>query len=184
MSQVTPEQVLAFWFEAGPEKWFRKDTAFDDAVAALFGDAVVSAADGDRDTWATTPQGSLALTILLDQFPRNLHRNSALAFAHDAKALAVAKQAIEAGHDVQTPVDRRVWYYMPFMHSEVLADQQRCVDLLMERLPDAAETLNFAILHKDLIERFGRFPHRNVLLGRQSTGDEEIYLSSDGAFSG
>lgn len=182
---VTPKEVLDFWFAAGEDKWFRRDDAFDAEIAQKFGAAVKAAAAGDMDGWAATPDGALALVILLDQFPRNLHRDSPHAFDNDAKALAVAGQAIADGHDLQIPETARSWFYMPYMHSEDLPDQERCVDLVRERLPqEGTETLKFAIIHRDLIARFGRFPHRNVLFGRDSTQEEEKYLSSDGAFSG
>jgi len=184
MSDVTAKDVVDFWLNAGSEKWFRKDDAFDAEIATQFGDAVKAAGDGAHADWAATPEGALALVILLDQFPRNLHRGSADAFAYDARALAITRKAIEDGHDMAMPVDNRSWFYMPFMHSEDLADQEQCIALVRERLPDAEETLKFAILHRDLIARFGRFPHRNVLFGRDSTDEEEKYLSSDGAFSG
>ena len=184
MSDVTANEVVAFWLGAGADKWFRKDDAFDADIAARFGDAVIAAGDGRYDDWAATPEGALALVILLDQFPRNLHRGSARAFAYDARALAITRKAIEDGHDMAIEAESRSWFYMPFMHSEALDDQEQCIALVRDRLVDAEETLKFAILHRDLIARFGRFPHRNVLFGRESTQEEENYLSGDGAFSG
>ncbi len=184
MSDVTAHDVVEFWLTAGPKKWFSKDEAFDAEIASRFGDAVVAAGEGHYADWATTPEGALALVILMDQFPRNLHRGSAKAFAYDARALAVTQQAIADGHDMATDEENRSWFYMPFMHSEALADQERCIELVRERLPKAEDTLKFAILHRDLIARFGRFPHRNILFGRDSTQEETNYLSSEGAFSG
>ncbi|MGD1935717.1 MAG: DUF924 family protein [Candidatus Phaeomarinobacter sp.] len=184
MSDVTAKDVVSFWLAAGEDKWFSKDDAFDAEIKARFGEAVIAAADGRYDNWAATAEGALALIILLDQFPRNLHRGSADAFAYDAQALAVTRKAIEDGHDMAIQAEDRSWFYMPFMHSEELVDQERCISLVSERLVDAEETLKFAIVHRDLIARFGRFPHRNALFGRTSTAEEENYLSSDGAFSG
>lgn len=184
MSDVAAHDVVEFWLTAGPKKWFSKDDAFDAEIASRFGDAVVAAGEGRYADWAATPEGALALVILMDQFPRNLHRGSAKAFSYDAQALVVTRQAIADGHDMATSEEDRSWFYMPFMHSEELADQERCIELVRERLPKAESTLKFAILHRDLIARFGRFPHRNVLFGRESTQEEENYLSSDGAFSG
>jgi len=184
VSDVTAKDVVDFWLGAGSDKWFRKDDGFDAEIAAKFGDAVKAAGDGHYADWAATPEGALALVILMDQFPRNLHRGSAQAFAYDARALDVTRGAIEDGHDMATRTEDRSWFYMPFMHSEELADQEQCIALVRERLPGAEDTLKFAILHRDLIARFGRFPHRNVLFGRDSTEEEKNYLSSDGAFSG
>ncbi len=184
MSNVTARDVVDFWLSAGEDKWFSKDDAFDAEIKARFGEAVIAAGDGEYDEWAGTAEGALALVILLDQFPRNLHRGSADAFAYDARALAITRKAIEEGHDMAIGVEDRSWFYMPFMHSEALDDQERCIALVRDRLPDAQETLKFAILHRDLIAQFGRFPHRNSLFGRESTREEENYLSSDGAFSG
>lgn len=184
MSNTTAQDVVNFWLSAGFEKWFQKDDAFDAEIKRRFGDAVEAAARGEFSHWCATPRGVLAVVILLDQFPRNLHRNSGEAFKYDPLARAAALAAIDAGHDMALPEGERSWFYMPLMHSEDIADQDLCVELVRERLPANAATLKFAQLHRDLIHRFGRFPHRNPLLGRTPTEAEEIYLSSDGAFSG
>lgn len=181
---IAPRDVLNFWFKAGPEKWFKSDPDFDAEIAAKFSDAVAAAADGWLDDWRDSAEGALALVILLDQFPRNIHRGKAEAFASDAKAMAVADHAIARRFDTEVPAAARRWFYMPFMHSEALADQRRCVELFETRLPDDAESIKFAKLHLDLIERFGRFPHRNAILGRISTAPEQDYLSQPDAFTG
>ena len=181
---MTGRDVVDFWLAAGSGKWFSKDDGFDDLIRERFGDAVEAAARGEYAGWSATPEGALGLVILLDQFPRNLHRTSGEAFRYDPLARGVASVAIDARHDMALPQDQRIWFYMPFMHSEDIADQERCVTLLRERAPEAEETLRFAEIHKDIIVRFGRFPHRNAVLGRPSSAEEKIYLSSDDAFSG
>lgn len=184
MTGVAARDVLEFWFAAGPDKWFAKDEAFDAEIAERFGAAVEDARAGRLDGWMDDAHGALALVILIDQFPRNLFRGSAEAFAADAKAREVAAYAIDRRFDTETPVGARQFFYMPFMHSEDLADQERCIRLIESRLPGDEETLRFAQIHRDLIARFGRFPHRNAVLGRKTSPEEETYLSSDGAFTG
>lgn len=184
MNKMIPRTVLDFWFSAGSDKWFKKDEAFDAQIVSLFSEAVVAAVEGAFDDWCKTPEGALALVILLDQFPRNIHRGHADAFAYDARAREVARGAIDLKYDTHIPATARQWFYMPFMHSEALDDQEVCIQLLESRLAEDEGTLRFAILHRDLIARFGRFPHRNKVLGRPSTPDERTYLSSQNAFSG
>ena len=178
---LVPRDVLDFWFAAGEEKWFTKDEAFDQEITARFQDAHEAAKEGAYDSWMESTEGCLALIILLDQFPRNMYRGSAKAFAADAKALTLAKDIVARGVDAEVPADARTWLYMPFEHSEEMADQERCV-ALFERLGDE-EKLKWAKIHADIIEKFGRFPHRNTVLGRQSTGEETEFLE-DGGFSG
>jgi uncharacterized protein (DUF924 family) len=180
-----PAQVLDFWFAGDPSQrraaWFQKDEAFD-AACALFAPAAEAARAGAFDHWAETKEGALALLILLDQFSRNLHRGSALAFAADARARAVASAAIARGFDrALTPV-QRMFVYLPFEHSEDLADQDRSVALfetLRAELGDS--TVDYAHRYRDVIVRFGRFPHRNAALGRGNTPAEEAYLAEPGA---
>ena len=175
-----PEQVLAFWREAGPSRWFRKDEAFDTEFRTRFLAAHEAARRGDLDFWARDGQGALALLILLDQFPRNAFRGNARMYESDAKARAVARAAIEAGFDKGAEPDLRNFFYLPLMHSEDLADQDRAVELARGL---GGEPLRYALLHRNIIERFGRFPHRNEALGRTSTPEEQKFLA-DGGFAG
>ncbi|HSI54857.1 MAG: DUF924 family protein [Ramlibacter sp.] len=176
----TPQDVLDFWREAGPSRWFRKDEAFDQQFRARFLDAHDSALRGDLDTWAADAQGALALIILLDQFPRNAFRGSPRMFESDAKARETARQAVAAGFDLQVETELRNFLYLPFMHSEQLADQDRAVELAGKL---SAESLRYAVMHREIIEKFGRFPHRNAVLGRSTTPDEQRFLD-EGGFAG
>lgn len=175
---VAPRDVLDFWFEAGPDRWFRKDAKFDAEIASRFGALVEDARTGKCDRWVQSPEGALALVIVLDQFPRNIHRDSPKAFACDPKALATAKAAIARGFDMELPQASRSWFYMPFMHSEVLADQERCIELFKRSGLD--DNLPHAVEHADIIRRFGRFPHRNAVLGRKTTEAEQSFLDGGG----
>ncbi len=177
---VTPHDVLGFWRDAGPSRWFRKDDAFDEQFRDRFLTAHEAALRGELDAWAGDANGALALLILLDQFPRNAFRNTPRMFDSDAKARDIARQAVRAGFDTQVEPDLRNFYYLPFMHSEQLADQDLGVELA-RALGD--EPLRYAIMHRDIIEKFGRFPHRNALLGRATTPDEQRFLD-DGGFAG
>jgi uncharacterized protein (DUF924 family) len=175
-----PEDVVGFWREAGETAWFRKDNAFDTAFRTRFLDAHEAAARGELDNWADTAEGALALILLLDQFPRNCFRGSSAMFATDEKAIAVADAAIAEGHDLLLPEDIRVFVYLPFEHAEDLALQERCVALCA---PLREDYLRFAVVHHDIIARFGRFPHRNAVLERESTAEELAFLA-EGGFSG
>jgi uncharacterized protein (DUF924 family) len=177
----TAEAVLAFWREAGPKKWFTKDTAFDEAIRARFLATHEAAAAGTLADWENTAEGSLALVIALDQFPRNMFRGTARAFASDTVARQVADRAITSGFDRQVPAADRQFFYLPFEHSELLADQERGVALF--RATGDAELLKWADLHADIIRKFGRFPHRNAVLGRVTTAAEQTFLDG-GGFSG
>jgi len=179
---ITPAGILAFWREAGPEKWFKKDPAFDQAIAARYGSAVEQAMTGALDHWSETPTGSLALVLVLDQFTRNIWREDARAFSGDGKALSVAERAIETGQDFLISLEDRQWLYMPFMHSESLDVQRRGLVYFKDRLEDP-NTFDFAVLHWEIIEKFGRFPHRNELLGRETTSEEQVFLD-EGGFKG
>ncbi len=181
MSSISTFDILDFWWSAGLKKWFGSDEAFDAEIRERFGAAIDAALAGEFDDWAETPHGALALLLLLDQFTRNARRGSAEAFAGDAKALAVAARAVDAGFDRAYPKPMRMFFYLPFEHSEDLADQERSVDLF-RRLGDPEGYL-YALIHLDAIRRFGRFPHRNVLLGRETTAAEQAYLD-DGGFKG
>ena len=181
MTLPSAADIVAFWREAGPEKWFAKDEAFDAAIRERFLPAHEAAAAGTLVDWEGTPEGAYALLILLDQFPRNLFRGSARAFATDAQALAIAERAIARAFDQGYQPPEQRFFYMPFMHSEELAHQDRCVHLC-EAASDP-EGVKFAELHRDIIRDFGRFPHRNPLLGRQTTADERAFLDK-GGFAG
>lgn len=178
---MTPDDVIDFWLAAGEERWFTKDAAFDDQLSMRFKDALARARDGAFDDWAQTPRGMLALILMLDQFSRNIHRDSPLAFAADSKALALAEQAVARGDHLAFPPPLAMWFIMPFEHAEDLDAQRRCVALFAARHSD--DTVHWAKLHLDIIERFGRFPHRNAILGRESTHEELAFLTA-GGFSG
>lgn len=177
---TNPSDVVAFWREAGPKRWFVKDDAFDREFRSRGLAFYEAAARGDLDTWIATPEGALALMILLDQFPRNAFRDTARMFETDPKALRLADAAIAAGHDKAVAPELRVFFYLPFEHSEDMADQERAVALMA---PLDAETRDYAEIHRDIIRRFGRFPHRNAVLGRETTPEEQAFLD-EGGFAG
>jgi uncharacterized protein (DUF924 family) len=173
--------ILGFWRGAGPQKWFKKVSAFDDAIRLKFEPTHHAAARGDYDGWAQSAEGSLALLILLDQFPRNLFRGSGHAFATDGKARAIARAAIERGFDREVDPALRNFFYLPFEHSEDIADQDYGLALSAEA--GDADNLKWAGIHRDIIARFGRFPHRNAALGRATTPQEQEFLD-EGGFGG
>ncbi len=172
--------VIAFWNAVGPEKWFKKDEAFDRRFHDRFLAAHEAAASGALAAWTASPEGALALLILLDQFPRNAFRGTARVYATDPQARDIALQAVAAGFDRQVEAPLRPFFYLPFMHSEQSDDQDRCV-ALCEGI--GGQTLHFARHHRDIVRRFGRFPHRNAVLGRRSTREEERFLA-EGGFAG
>ena len=182
------DDILSFWFgDADPahqsdyrEAWFKADDGFDAAIAECFGAAVAVAAEGGHDDWSATAAGSLALCILLDQFPRNLHRGSGQAFATDGKALDIAKRAVAAGQDQQLSAVKRAFLYLPFEHSEDLDDQARSVDLF--RALGNEVQYRYAFEHYYVISRFGRFPTRNTALGRETTPEEAAFLETFSSF--
>lgn len=178
----TKQDVLHFWFdETEPVQWFQKNDDFDRLVAERFQVTVTMAQDGLCDAWASDADGALALCIVLDQFPRNIYRNLPGSFASDDKALRVAKAAIRAGFDQILPPLRRRFIYLPFEHSESADDQDRSVALFATMQTDDPIAYEYALRHRDVIRRFGRFPHRNAILGRQNTADEQLYLTQPGA---
>jgi uncharacterized protein (DUF924 family) len=177
-SAASPEEVLAFWRAAGPEKWFERDDAFDAEIRSRYLATCEAATTGRLDSWQSTPDGTLALLILLDQFPRNVFRGDARAYATDAKACGVAEQAIACGTDRLFGLPERRFFYMPLMHSENLADQERCIALCREAGDE--EGVKHAEIHADVIRRFGRFPHRNLALGRDTTEEERAFLDAGG----
>lgn len=179
-SPANPTDVVAFWSEAGPSCWFAKDEAFDRRFRDAFIDAHAAACRGELAHWQRTPGGALALVILLDQFPRNAFRGTPRMYASDAAALGVAEAAIAAGLDRHVDADLRLFLYLPFAHSESLAHQDRSVALCREL---GEESLAHAEGHRDIVKRFGRFPHRNPILGRKTTEDEQRFLDA-GGFAG
>lgn len=179
----TPEAVLSFWQAAGREKWFGGGPAFDAEVRAALLPAHEAAAESALDGWQGTAPGALARIILLDQVPRNVFRGTPQAFATDAMALAAAEKAVDRGFDKDPsiPDALRSFFYLPFMHAEDRAAQARCVALY--RALGQEDGLRFALIHQECIDRFGRFPHRNAILGRETTPEEADYLAN-GGFSG
>lgn len=178
---ATPDDLVRFWQEAGPSRWFKRDDDFDATFRSRFLSAHEAAAAGALAHWADTPQGALALLLLLDQFPRNAFRGTLRVYATDAAARKIADAAIAAGFDRQVDPALRSFFYLPFVHSEALPDLDRAVALNEEA--GATESLRWARHHRDIVARFGRFPHRNALLGRTSTPEEERFLA-EGGFSG
>jgi uncharacterized protein (DUF924 family) len=177
----TPAEILAFWREAGRDRWYEKDDAFDTEVRRRYLDLWRKAAAGELASWEASDDGTLALTIVLDQFPRNMFRGDAKTYSSDASARDVARRALGRGVDTRVDPSLLEFLYLPFMHSEELSDQLRCVELF--RKTGDAENLGYAERHADIVRRFGRFPHRNRVLGRTSRPDETAYLA-DGGFSG
>ncbi|MFN7727217.1 MAG: DUF924 family protein [Rubrivivax sp.] len=172
--------VLQFWFhEVTPAQWWKVDPAFDHLVLQRFGDLHARAAQAELFGWRESPHGRLAEVIVLDQFSRNMYRGQPRAFAADPLALALAQEAVAAGDDLKLPVDQRVFLYMPYMHSE-----SRLIHETAERLfraTGAENQLSFELRHKAIIDRFGRYPHRNQILGRASTEEELRFLTEPGS---
>ena len=178
---MTADEVLEFWFhETDPENWFERSDAFDQIIRDRFCEAVEAARGGGLSDWHDTPRGCLAVIILIDQLSRNIYRDSPLAWSADDVGLACAKRAIAHAYDVDLGLDERKFLYMPLMHSETLDDQEQCVELFRTLAAEGADdgdvSLEFAIRHRDIIARFGRFPHRNEILGRESTPEEIEFL--------
>jgi uncharacterized protein (DUF924 family) len=184
-------EVLEFWFggEDDPEyggfreEWFRKDADFDARIAARFADLYEEAAAGELDGWREEAESCLALVIVLDQFPRNMFRGDGRTHAEDARALGASKYAVEHALDRELPAFQRMFLYMPFMHSENVEDQRRSVQLFerLAREEGAPDVVSYAVGHRDIIERFGRFPHRNEILGRETTPEEAVFLTTEGS---
>lgn len=181
MSLANAADITQFWREAWPNKWFVANEAFDREIRTRFLTTHEAAARGELAAWQESPEGTLALLILLDQFPRNMFRGAAGAFATDALARGIAEKALMQGFDRLVGAVMRLFFYLPFMHSEALADQDRCLQLF-GTLGDA-EQLKYAVIHRDIIRRFGRFPHRNDVLGRATTPTEQRFLD-EGGFAG
>ena len=177
---ASPEDVLVFWFEEiEPRQWFRKDADFDALLDERFGELQQAACKGELWYWRDTPRGRLAEIILLDQMSRNIHRGSPLAFAADPMALTLAQEAVRVAADQQLEVMQRVFLYMPYMHSESLRIHQLAMTLFDQAGMES--NLHFEIRHKQIIEQFGRYPHRNEILGRSSTAAELEFLKQPGS---
>ena len=180
MSRAIATELVAFWRDAGMAKWFRGGDAFDAECRARWLDAHFAAARREFDDWMEDADGALALVLLLDQIPRNVFRDSGHAFATDPLALHYANRAIDAGHDAKIDAGMRFFFYLPFEHSEAIADQDRAVELFTSL--GNANLLGYANAHRDVIARFGRFPHRNAALGRGNTTEEQAWLAAGGGF--
>jgi uncharacterized protein (DUF924 family) len=178
---VTPADILTFWREAGRDRWYNKDDAFDDLVRRRYLEPWGKAAACELSSWEASDDGALALTIVLDQFPRNMFRGDIRTYASDPLAREVAGRAIARGADARIDPALIEFLYMPFMHSENLADQLRCVELF--RKTGNADNLGYAERHADIVRRFGRFPHRNRMLDRATTPEEQAFLDA-GGFAG
>ena len=176
---TTPREVVGFWRDAGMAKWFNGGAAFDAECRARFHDLHHAAARREHEAWLGDAEGALALLLLLDQIPRNIFRGSAHAYATDPLALRYATRAIEEEFDAQVEPALRMFLYLPFEHSEAMADQQRSVELFTAL--GEPEALAYALEHREVIARFGRFPHRNHILGRASTAEEAEYLAQPGS---
>jgi uncharacterized protein (DUF924 family) len=183
VTPVTSSNVLNFWFGQDRKAWFEKNPAFDEQIRGRFATLFEHALRDELDTWLLEPASCLALVILLDQFPRNMFRGSAKAFAGDTLARVAARTILDKGWDkVMTP-DERMFAYLPFEHSELLADQERCLALMQEipASPETGDLPKWAEAHLTIIRRFGRFPHRNAALGRESTPEEIEFLEQPGS---
>ncbi|HXS73163.1 MAG TPA: DUF924 family protein [Rhodanobacteraceae bacterium] len=181
MTDTQPHQLVEFWRAAGARRWFARDPGFDAECTSRFADAHHAAARCECEHWLQDPQGALALVILLDQIPRNLFRGSAHAYATDGLARHYALRALDSGFDTRIDAELRVFFYLPFEHSELLADQER--SLFLHRALPGENADRWARLHYDIIRRFGRFPHRNAALGRITTPEEQAFLDG-GGFAG
>jgi uncharacterized protein (DUF924 family) len=173
-------EVLEFWFEElDPKQWFNSTEELDEKIYKRFGELHNAATKGELDFWRATPEGSLAEIILLDQFSRNIYRGKPGAFANDLAALVLAQEAIRKGFHSKLETFKRSFIYMPFMHSESLIIHKKAVRLFNE--PGLEDNFDYEIKHKKIIERFGRYPHRNEILGRESTAEEIEFLSQAGS---
>lgn len=175
---VSPDEVVWFWREAGPDRWFTRDEGFDAACRAGFLTALEEAAVGRLACWEGSAEGALALVLLLDQMPRNIFRGTPRVWATDPLACEIADRAIARGFDRQVDADLRGFFYLPFMHGEDIVSQYRSVALHEEE--GRADGIEWARHHREIVLRFGRFPHRNAVLGRDSTPEELAYLAADG----
>ena len=176
------QEVLHFWFkETKPQQWFQKNDQFDEQIKERFESVYGLARDGLCDDWKRSPEGCVALCVVLDQFPRNMYRGTPDMFATDLKALLVAKHAIANGFEQLVKPEERRFLYLPYEHSENLADQKKSVELFEKMKNEDPLGHDYAVRHMDVIEKYGRFPHRNEILGRDSSPEEEEYLAQPGA---
>ena len=177
---VSPREILDFWFkETNPKLWFADDAALDARIRERFEETWRAARDGKLEDWKARADGALALVILFDQFSRNMFRGRAEAFSTDALARATAERAIRHKFDLEVPQGVRAFFYLPFMHSENLADQERSLALFAERVGKDSPNYPYAVHHRDMVARFGRFPARNAALGRTSTAEEAAFLARE-----
>ena len=180
MSAEPAGAIVKYWFETlKPKDWFRRDEMIDNKITARFGHVYEQLKSGVPGSWLGSPEGFLAAILVLDQFPRNMFRDNRRAFLTDPAALALAKEAIAKGYDMKLPPEQRAFVYMPFQHSEEPEDQARSIELFT-KLGNPLN-LDFAVRHKEIIDRFGRFPHRNAVLGRASTDEEAEFLKQPGS---
>lgn len=180
-AQKTPEDILAFWLDdLSPEQWYVADDALDQRIRDEFMPTWEQAQEGGYSLWLTYPTGALAYIILMDQMPRNMFRGEGKAFSSDMAARAATKAAIDKGWDLRIDAPARQFFYLPLMHSESLTDQERCVRLMCERLPDLESNLKHAKAHREIIRLFGRFPYRNEALSRSTTAPEAAFLTGGG----
>ena len=175
---LSPLDVLDFWWQAGASKWFAGGETFDGLCRERFLGPVGEAIAGRLDHWAQTADGALGLILLLDQMTRNIFRGTPDAFSGDEKAVSIAEYALAHGFDRAFPTNARHFFYLPFEHAEDMAHQEKCVDLC--RVLGDMEAYHYALIHLDVIRRFGRFPHRNAILGRKSTPEEIAYMENGG----
>ncbi|MGF0539704.1 DUF924 family protein [Agrobacterium sp. ES01] len=179
---TTPKDIIDFWLRHGPEAWFSGSEALDREIADNYADLHIKASKRELADWEASPEGALALLLLVDQFPRNLYRGSAHSYAVDGLARAIARRALANAFDRKVEPELRPFFYLPFEHSEDMADQEYSLRLFVahrEKTGDE-EALKWAVTHYDIIKKFGRFPHRNAALGRDTTVEEQAYLDDDG----
>jgi len=177
---VKPDAIIRFWFEElEPMQWWKKDTALDKAIGERFATTHQAATAGELESWRNTAEGRLAEVIVLDQFSRNIYRDSSLAFVSDGMALILAQEAVRVGADRQVEFEKRAFFYMPYMHSESTVIHEKALELFAQ--PGAEFNYEFELKHKAIIDRFGRYPHRNAILGRESTPEEIEFLKQPGS---
>lgn len=177
------EDIIRFWYsESVQERWFKSTPVFDEQIKSLYEPLWLAAAEGGYNHWKSSAEGCLALCIVLDQFPLNMYRNQVKSFSTEAQSIVVAKYAVDSGFDLQLPKEQLAFLYMPLMHSENLQDQTLSVELFTNA--GLESNARFAQHHRDIVKRFGRFPHRNNILGRDSSAEEMAYLNSKEAFTG
>ena len=183
LETISPDQIIDFWYDHDiSRQWFRATPELDEYIRISYEPVWRQASNGELDAWQSTAKGCLALAIILDQFPLNMYRGKPESFSTEAKAISVSKRAIERGYDLQLPTEQLVFLYMPLMHSESIEDQHLSVSKF--EAAGLENNARFARHHRAIVERFGRFPHRNEILGRTSTPEELDLLTSDKAFRG